>query len=50
MPDSKLIPFLAVGAGAMTFSGYHTLKDIETDGTDFAVDVGGGLKYYLSDR
>jgi hypothetical protein len=50
MPDSKLIPFLAVGAGSMTFSGYHTLKDIETDGTDFAVDVGGGLKYYLSDR
>jgi len=53
MPDSKLIPFLAVGAGAMTFSGNHQLNDnynIEDDGTNFALDVGGGLKYYLNDR
>jgi len=52
LPDSKFIPFLAVGAGGLTFSGNHQLRntDIEDDGTNFALDVGGGVKYYLNDR
>jgi len=47
MPEAKLVPFLAVGAGAMTLSGPSSYGNI--DGTDPSVNFGAGLRYFLSD-
>jgi OOP family OmpA-OmpF porin len=48
MPEGKLVPFLAVGAGAMTINGPDSMGD--EHGTFASVNVGGGLKYFISDN
>ncbi len=48
MPEKRLIPFLTIGAGGMTLNGPSNPDDL--DETNFAVNFGGGLKYYLTER
>jgi OOP family OmpA-OmpF porin len=43
-PDKALVPYVAAGLGAVTFSN----SDVEND-TDFMANYGAGLKYYLTD-
>lgn len=45
MPESKLVPFLAVGAGGMTID----YRDDTSDKTRAALAYGAGLKYFLTD-
>lgn len=44
-PGKKLVPFLAAGAGGITYDPKD--NDLNTD-TDLAADYGAGLKYYVS--
>jgi len=44
MPRKKLVPFLAAGAGGITYDPKD--NDLNTD-TDFAADYGAGLKYFV---
>ncbi len=44
MPEKKLVPYLATGIGGMTFDPNHAKND-----TDFLVNYGGGIKYFLND-
>ncbi|HEY3307157.1 MAG TPA: OmpA family protein [Desulfuromonadaceae bacterium] len=49
MPDGPLVPYLAVGGGGITYGhGSDGLK-ISNRTTDATVNVGGGLKYFLTD-
>jgi OOP family OmpA-OmpF porin len=45
MPDGKLVPFFAIGAGGMTFRPKE--KGVDSD-NEFAADYGIGLKYFLT--
>ena len=45
MPDSRFVPFLAVGTGGIKFDEPTGLEDRER----FMVDYGVGLKYFLTD-
>lgn len=44
MPEKDFVPYLAAGLGTLTF----TNPDLDND-TDFMVNYGGGVKYYLND-
>jgi len=46
MPDSRFVPFLAVGTGGMLFEAPDGLKDRER----FMVDYGVGFKYSLTNN
>jgi OmpA-OmpF porin, OOP family len=49
MPNSKLVPFLAIGVGGIHYS--HGSEDTTDDRRDkFTADYGYGLKYYLTDN
>jgi OOP family OmpA-OmpF porin len=45
MPEGKLVPYLAVGAGGITYNPRARGAD---SGTDFAANYGAGLKYFLT--
>jgi OmpA-OmpF porin, OOP family len=45
MPEGKLVPYVAIGAGGMTFA--PEAKGVDSD-TEFAADYGIGLKYFLT--
>ncbi len=45
MPDQKLVPYVALGAGATSVD----TNRIGTE-TDFAANYGGGLKYFLAEN
>lgn len=45
MPDGKLVPFFAIGAGGMTFQ--PKAKGVDSD-NEFAADYGIGVKYFLT--
>jgi len=45
MPDGKLVPYLAIGAGGMTFQ--PKAKGVDSD-NEFAADYGLGVKYFLT--
>jgi len=44
MPDKKFVPYIATGMGAMTFDPKRGSND-----TDFLVDYGAGIKYFIND-
>jgi len=44
-PEKRLVPYLSVGAG-----GIHFDPDYRSGSTDPLVDLGGGIKYFLSPR
>ena len=44
MPDKKLVPYIATGVGGMTFDSDHDRND-----TDFLVNYGAGIKYFIND-
>jgi OOP family OmpA-OmpF porin len=44
MPEKRLVPFLAVGAG-----GTHYSPDAGNNSNKFTVDYGAGLKFFLTD-
>ena len=44
MPDKKLVPYVATGVGGMTFDSNRDSND-----TDFLVNYGGGIKYFVND-
>ena len=44
MPEKDLVPYVAAGLGTLTF----TNPDLDND-TDFMVNYGGGVKYYLNE-
>ena len=44
MPDKKLVPYIATGFGGMTFD-----PDRDKNDTDFLVNYGGGIKYFIND-
>ena len=44
-PEHKLVPYLSAGVG-----GIHFDPDYASNSTDPLVDLGGGLKYFLSPR
>jgi len=46
MPESRLVPFLAVGVGGNRYSGSGWVNDRDR----FTVDYGAGLKYFLTDN
>ncbi|MEK6655629.1 MAG: outer membrane beta-barrel domain-containing protein [Thermodesulfobacteriota bacterium] len=46
MPESRLVPFLAVGVGGNRYSGSGGIQDRDR----FTVDYGAGLKYFLTDK
>ena len=46
MPESRLVPFLAVGVGGSRYSGSGGIGDRDR----FTVDYGAGLKYFLTDN
>jgi OOP family OmpA-OmpF porin len=45
MPESRFVPFLAIGLGEISYS--TTIGDV--DKNRFAVDYGAGLKFFLTD-
>ncbi len=49
LPNSPLVPFVAVGVGGIHYStSYNDTTDGKRD--KFAVDYGAGVKYFLSDN
>jgi OOP family OmpA-OmpF porin len=44
-PSGKLVPFVALGAGALSYEPEHAKND-----TDFAGNYGVGLQYFLNDN
>jgi OmpA-OmpF porin, OOP family len=46
MPEGRLVPFLAVGAGGTRYNGSGGVDDRNK----FTVDYGAGLKYFLTDN
>jgi OmpA-OmpF porin, OOP family len=46
MPESRFVPFLAVGAGGQRYNASGGIKDRDK----FTVDYGAGLKYFLTDN
>jgi hypothetical protein len=61
--ESNIVPYLVFGVGGLThfqhtatltYTGAdglsHTLSATEPGGTDFAVNFGGGIRYYLNQR
>jgi OmpA-OmpF porin, OOP family len=46
MPESRLVPFVAVGVGGSRYS----LAGADTDRDRFTVDYGAGLKFFLTDN
>jgi len=61
--ESPIVPYLVAGVGALhhfekpvtfTYTGadnlQHTLNSSDPAGTDFAFNVGGGIRYYISQR
>jgi OOP family OmpA-OmpF porin len=46
MPDSRLVPFVAVGLGGNRYSGHDGLSDRNL----FTLDYGAGLKYFLTEN
>ena len=55
-PDRKAVPYAAVGVGAVHGSGSGEVTAMgqtlsaKVSNTDFYCNLGGGLRYYLSDR
>jgi len=45
MPEKRLVPYLAAGIGGITLD-----PDSGGNDTDFLVNYGGGLKYFLTER
>jgi OmpA-OmpF porin, OOP family len=43
-PDHRLVPYLAAGIGGITLD-----PDVEKNDTDFLMNYGGGLKYFITD-
>ncbi len=43
-PDKKLVPYIATGIGGITFD-----PDRDKNDTDFLVNYGGGIKYFIND-
>jgi len=51
MPEKKLVPFLAVGAGGITTRRYPApLYFSRSYDTSFLLDYGGGVQYFVLDR
>ncbi len=46
LPDGKLVPFLAAGAGGQTIDS----RDSAVDKTRAVLDYGAGVKYFLTER
>jgi OOP family OmpA-OmpF porin len=46
MPESRLVPFLALGVGGSRYSVSGAIKDRDR----FTVDYGAGLKFFLTDN
>lgn len=46
MPDSRLVPFVALGLGGNRYSASGGIKDRDR----FTVDYGAGLKYFLTEN
>jgi OOP family OmpA-OmpF porin len=46
MPDSRLVPFVALGAGGQLYRPTGNIKDRDR----FTVDYGAGLKYFLTEN
>jgi len=44
-PDKKLVPFVAAGLGGITMD-----PNVGPNDTDFLVDYGAGLKYFITDK
>lgn len=47
MPDSKLVPYLAAGAGGMHLNGPSAIDN--SHGNFATVNAGGGIKYFVSE-
>lgn len=48
MPEGQLVPYLALGGGGITAGHGSSFKPVAKN-TDGTLNVGGGLKYFLSD-
>jgi OmpA-OmpF porin, OOP family len=49
MPDGPLVPYLAVGGGGITYGHGGEGLEISNRTTDATANVGGGIKYFLTD-
>jgi OOP family OmpA-OmpF porin len=45
MPENKLVPYLSAGVGAIRING-----DIDNKGSDPLLDLGGGIKYFITEN